>query len=202
MLRFTLINDKVVLDPNIILIQEFKNILDYYKAKKKPEAAFDMLLFVFYCCDLTEANFLRDTDHRLKKSQAARRVYNKDEKELNFSAEEQQLLDSAIDAYNFFNETALERATLAFDKKIDEIRSLMDEITPNSTSLEDADGQIIKYVSNAGDIEKFSKLLSDLAVYKLKSLETAKKIENTGRVRGNKGSSLIERGAFLKKVAE
>jgi len=56
--------------------------------------------------------------------------------------------------------------------------------------------EIDKYVSNAGDIDKFAKLLNDLATYKLRAMETAKKIENTGRVRGDKGSSIIERGSF------
>ena len=58
------------------------------------------------------------------------------------------------------------------------------------------DNNFISKLYNTTPAQK--KLLNEMATYKLKSMETAKKIENTGRVRGNKGSSLIERGAFRK----
>ena len=210
MLKFTLLNGKVVLDPTLVMIKEFTDILDYAKKKKDDDLGNRILLYVFYCCDLTDQNPLRDVDYRLKKSQALSRAFLGKQK--TFTAKENDLIDAAIDAYNFLNETSLERATLAYDRKIDEIRSLLEnvkpEIHPNHKvhmceycSEFNPDGinqisEIDKYVSNATDIEKFSKLLNDMATYKLKSMETAKKIENTGRVRGEKGSSLIERGSF------
>ena len=167
------------------------------------------MLYIFFCCDLTDNNPFKDVDHRMKTTQALVRAFPKEPK---FTKKEQDLIDAGMDAYNFFNETALERAGLAYDQKIDEIRSLMERLSPEVHAIPkihicefcaelNPDGvnyveEIEKYVSNAVDLEKFAKLLGDMATYKLKALETAKKIENTGRVRGNKGSSLIERGVF------
>lgn len=213
MLRFTILEGKLVIDPSILMIKEFTDILEYGQSKKDPKLANDMLLYVFFCCDLTGNNPMSDIDYRLKPGQAASRVFHKPDIE-HLSKKESALIDAAIDAYNFLNETSLERAGLAYDQKIDEIRSLLERLTPEvhasckfhacdfCTDI-NPDGinqvqEIEKYVSNAADLEKFAKLLGDMATYKLKAMETAKKIENTGRVRSGKGSSMIERGVFLR----
>jgi hypothetical protein len=210
-LKFTINNGKVVIDPTLLMIKEFTDIIDYAKSKSDEDLGNQLLLYVFSCCDLTDQNPIKDIDYRLKRDQAMSIAFKGKEKK--FLKKEEALLDSAIDAYNFYNETAIERATLAYDQKIDEIRSLMEETAPEvhliyKTHMCDScnpdDGinrveEVEKYVSNATDLEKFAKLLNEMATYKLKSMETAKKIENTGRVRGNKGSSMIERGTFLKK---
>jgi len=195
MLKFTTFENKVVIDPSVLLVEEFTNIIKHYKSK--TDASNHMLLYVFFCCDLTEQNMFRDIDHRLKESQALSRAYPGNKKK-EFNKKEKELVEAAMDAYNFFNETALERATLSYDQKIDEIRTLLDDTKPEVHPIIDEDGNIDKYVSNDKIIANLSKQLGDLAVYKLKALETAKKIENTGRVRGGKGSSLIERGGFRK----
>jgi len=196
MLRFTLLNGKVVLDPTLVMIEEFTNILQYAEKVKDTDLGNRMLLYVFYCCDLTESNPLRDVDYRLKEEQSKARAFI--DKSKKFNKKEKDLLDAAIDAYNFLNENALERATLSYDRKIDEIRSLLDATTPEVHAVLNENGDISNYVSNNTIIASFSKQLSDMAVFKLKAMETAKKIENTGRVRGDKGSSLIERGSFRK----
>lgn len=191
-LKFTILNNKVLVDPNITLLKEFADIIEYGKSKKDEKIAFDMLLYIYYCCDLTSDNPFKDVDYRLKEEQAYARIFGKKK----LLAKEKALIESGMDAYNFFNENALERAGLAYDKKIDEIRSLLDEVVPEVHPVMDESGEIDKYVSNDKIIASFSKQLNEMAVYKLKAMETAKKIENTGRVRGNKGSSLIERGGL------
>lgn len=200
MLRFTLLNSKVVLDPQLVMIEEFTDILSYAKSKKDEDLGNRMLVYVFYCCDLTEQNPLRDVDYRLKEEQALSRAFIVKNKK--FTKQERTLLDAALDAYNFLNENALERATLSYDRKIDEIRTLLDTTTPEIHSVTDQAGDVISYVSNNTIIASFAKQLSDMATFKLKAMETAKKIENTGRVRGDKGSSLIERGAFRRVKEE
>ena len=205
MLKFTVLNERVLLDPSLVMISEFTDIIDYGKKKKDKDLANQLLLYIFFCCDLTDANPMKDIDYRNKEPQARRRAFPNQKGEKSFTKLEQKLVDAAIDAYNFFNETALERATLSFDHKIDEIRSLLDKTAPeihavykpsfcNTCAAETQ--SIDKYVSNNTIISDFSKQLTDLSGYKLRSMETAKKIENTGRVRSGKGSSLIERGVF------
>ncbi len=195
MLKFTILNGKVIVDPSLLMVKELTDIIEYAKEKKNEDLGNRMLLYVFYCCDLTEQNPLRDIDHRMKEDQANVRAFKKQKK---FLVKEEKLIEAAMDAYNFMNETSLERAGLSYDKKIDEIRTLLDDIQPEVHEVFDDDGNIEKYVSNNAIIASFSKQLGDMAQFKLKAMETAKKIENTGRVRGDKGSSLIERGSFRK----
>jgi len=206
MLKFTVLNGRVVPDPSLLMITEFTNIINYGVKKKKEDLANRMLLYVFFCCDLTDANPLKDVDYRMKQEQANARAFKGGHK---FNVTEQNLIDAAVDAYNFFNETALERASLAYDKKIDEIRTLLEDMLPEAHAVytnclcencEETVNIIDKYVSNNKIIADFAKQVNDLSNYKLRTMETAKKIENTGRVRGDKGSSLIERGSFRDKA--
>ncbi len=211
MLKLTIQNGKVVVDPTLLMVKELTDIIEYGQSKKNEDLGNRMLLYVFYCCDLTDQNPLRDIDYRMKEDQANVRAFKKKK---TFLGKEEKLIGAAMDAYNFMNETSLERAGLSYDKKIDEIRTLLDNITPEvhatvethmCEACSDITGEpaadvteIIGYVSNDKIIANFSKQLNEMATYKLKAMETAKKIENTGRVRGDKGSSLIERGSFRK----
>jgi hypothetical protein len=196
MLKFQVYNNKVCIDPSIILLEEFSNILAYAKKKKDEDLGNRMLLYVFFCCDLTEDNFMRDIDYRLKPEQAMSRAFiNKITK---FDKEQSDLVDAAIDAYNFFNETSAERAVLAIDKKIDEARTIM----------ETTDIEIIRNVKESGEVSfasnetilfKLAENIGKLMTLKLSVSAAAKKMENSGRVRGGKGSSLLERGGLIQK---
>ena len=208
MLKFTVLNGKVVPDPTLLMRPEFQDILDYGEKKNKEELANKMLLYIFHCCDLTEANPISKVDYRMKEEQAMKMAFRKPHK---FTVKESALINAGIDAYNFCNESALERATLVYEAKIDEMSTLLDEMVPESHAVYEtcfcenctATVNVIeKYVSNDKIIANFMKQLSDAASYKLKAMETAKKIENTGRVRGDKGSSLIERGSFRDKAKD
>ena len=66
MLKFSVYNQKVCIDPSIVLLEEFSNIIDYGKKKKDEDLGNRMLIYVFFCCDLTESNFMRDLDYRQK----------------------------------------------------------------------------------------------------------------------------------------
>jgi hypothetical protein len=186
----------VVLDPNIILLEEFSNIIMYGKKKKDEELSNKMLLYIYYCCDLTEENTMRDLDFRIKEGQALSRALGSSKKKT-FNATEKKLIDAGLDAYNFFNETALERVAQSYDKKIDTLRTEFDNIKFVSHEVTDDDHQVIRIVSNEKIIANLGKQIVELADYKLRAMEAARKMENKGRVRGDKGSSAIERLAFL-----
>jgi len=198
MLKFQVYNNKVCIDPSIILLEEFSNILAYAKKKKDEDLGNRMLLYVFFCCDLTEDNFMRDIDYRLKPEQAMSRAFlNKITK---FDEEQSELIDAAIDAYNFFNETSAERAILAIDKKIDEARTVLEtqeiEIVRN---VNESNGTVT-FASNETILSKLAENIGKLMTLKLNVMNAAKKMENTGRVRGGKGSSLLERGGLIQKI--
>ena len=196
MITFTLLNGKLVIDPIIIMIQEFTDILEYGESKNNKDLGFRMLLYIFYCCDLTNNNPMKDVDHREKPRQAMVRALGPLKKN-SFTKAEQKLIDSGLDAYNYFNEDALERSALVQQKKINEISDLLDKTEPFIQVVHDIDtGEMDKVVTNQSAIAGFVKQLDLLAIGMLKAKETAKKVENVGRVRGSKGSSMIERGVF------
>ncbi len=196
MIRFTILDGKVIIDPTLKMIREFQVILDYGKKKKDPELSNLMLMFVFWCCDLTALNPFRDVRVDRKVDDATKRIFL-GTKRKKFTKVEADMIDAAMDAYNYFNEDALERSALVQQKKIDQINELLDKTKPEVHPVFDEDGAIEKYVSNSAIISQLRKELKEMALGMLAAKETAKKIENTGRVRGNKKSSLIERGLFV-----
>jgi hypothetical protein len=105
-----------------------------------------------------------------------------------------------MDAYNFFNETSAERAVIAIDKKIDEARTTLESTDVEIVRNTNASTGAITFTSNETILGNLAKQIGELMTLKLNIANTAKKIENTGRVRGNKGSSLIERGNLVRKA--
>lgn len=197
MLKFTVHNSKVCIDPNIILIEEFNNILAYGEKKKSEDLGNRMLIYVYYCCDLSEDNIMRDLDYRMKPEQAMVRAFSG--KKDKFTEQEQKLIDAAIDAYNFFNETSAERAVLAIDKKIDEARTKLEEEEIEIIRNVNESTGVVSFASNETILSKLAENIGKLMTLKISVMNAAKKMENSGRVRGNKGSSLIERGSLVRR---
>jgi len=195
MLKFTIAGGKVLLDPNLVLFQEFSDILSYGEKQKDKDLANRMLLYIYWCCDLSQENPMSGLDHRLKEGQALSRALGKHKKS-SFNKKETALIDAGMDAYNFFNETALERVGLSYDKKIDELRTQFDGLKLEIHEIHDENGGVKGFASNDKIIENVGKQIVEMANNKLKAMEAARKIENKGRVRGDKGSSMIERGVF------
>jgi len=195
MLKFTIANEQVVLDPNIKIIEEFDNILKYGEKMKDKDLANRMLIYVFYCCDLTEDNPMRDIDYRMKEEQAMIRAFRNKKKK--FTKVEQPLIDAAIAAYNFFNETSAERAILAIDKQIDDARVELEEFKFESVRNVNANTGEVKFASNEGIRLNLAKQIGEMMTLKIQVTNAAKKLETAGRVRGGKGSSLIERSSSL-----
>ena len=195
MISFTLLKGKLVIDPQMVMIKEFTDILEYGE-KKKGELGKRLLLYVFYCCDLTNNNPMKDVDYREKERQAMVRSLGPIKK-TSLNNKEEKLVGAAMDAYNYFNEDALERSAITQQKKIDEVSALLDSTKPFIEKVYEEDGQTLdKVVTNQAAIAGFIKQLEMLATGMLRAKETAKKVENVGRVKGNKGSSIIERGTF------
>jgi hypothetical protein len=200
MLKFTVNNDNVCIDPNIKIIQEFNNILKHGKSIEDEDHALRMLLYVFYCCDLTEDNVMRDLDFRMKEEQSMVRAFRN--KKTEFTKRERELIEAAIDAYNFFNETSAERAILSIDAKIDEARSELDDFKIERVRNVNEGTGVVTFASNISEMGTLTKQIGEMMTLKVSITNAAKKLENSGRVRGGKGSSLIERGNLVRKNEE
>ena len=200
MLKFTVQNEAVALDPNIIIQPEFASILEYGKKVKNENLALRMLLYVFYCCDLTEDNPMRDIDFRMKEKQSMIRAFRNKKKK--FTKVEEPLISAAIDCYNFLNETSAERAILAIDKKIDEARSKLEEMEVEVVRNVNVNTNQVTFASNENIMGNLAKQIGEMMSLKLQIANAAKKLETSGRVRGGKGSSLIERSSILARRSE
>lgn len=200
MLKFTLSGETVLVDKATVIIDEFAQILKYGRKIKKPDFGNKMLLYIYFCCDMSEENFMKDLDYRQKPSQAKLRCFK--DKDYKFNKEEQELIDKGIDAYNYFNETASDRAELTLDKKIDEARTKLEETEIEIVRNVNPTTSVITFASNENIISNIAKQIDDLMNLKLKIRQTGTKISNTGRVRADKGSTLIERGSFRNIVED
>jgi hypothetical protein len=197
MLKFTVHNHKVCVDSSIVLLEEFSNIVAYGKKKKDEDLGNRMLIYIFFCCDLTDENFMRDIDFRQKPEQALMRAFAG--KKSKFTDEEQDLIDAGIAAYNFFNETSAERAVLAIDKKIDEARTVLETTDIEIVRNQNETNGTVTFASNETILSKLAENIGKLMTLKISVMNAAKKMENTGRVRGGKGSSLLERGGLIQR---
>ena len=189
MLKFTISRGKVVLDKSVILVKEFTDILAKYPGDK----GMNMLLHIFYCCELSDDNMYKNVNFLLKEKSSQARIFGK--KHI-FTEEEAMYIHNGFNAYNFFNETAVERGGNTFDDKIDEISSLLAKTKPVIHTVLDAEGNIDKFVANDKILDSFAAQINKYAGYKLASIKTATQIQGAGRIRGNKSSSAIEAGLF------
>ena len=96
MLKFTIFQGKVLPDPNIEMLEEFRAIIEYGKNKGDEDLANRMLLYVYWCCDLTPDNPMRDIDYRLKEEQALSRSLGKHKKKT-YNKTEMSLIEAAMD---------------------------------------------------------------------------------------------------------
>jgi len=200
MVKFTLKDSKVVIDPNIVLIEEFNNIVAYGKKNKQEDLSMRMLLYVFYCCDLSSDNPMRDLDYRQKPEQAFNTAFRAIKKD-KLSKVEEELVNAAMEAYNMYNENAPERALLVIDEKIDQLRTTLEDATPVIERNVNAASGAVTFVSNEKILGNMVKQIDEFMKMKISIQESAKKLENTGRVRANKKSSALERGNLLKNAA-
>ena len=199
MLKFTVLDGKVVVDPNITLFEEFQNIFKYTGNKvNSADLANRMLLYVFYCCDLTEDNPMQNVDFRMKEEEAFKRAFQGTGKK-RFTKKEEELVWSAMEAYNFFNETSAERAILAIDKKIDEARTKLEEEEVEIIRNVNENTGVVSFASNENILGSIAKQIGELMTLKIQITNAAKKMENSGRVRGGKGSSIAERGSLVRR---
>ena len=61
MLKFTILNGKVIVDTTILMRQEFVDILEYGSKGDKKDRANKLLLYVFYCSIQMKKQLQKDT---------------------------------------------------------------------------------------------------------------------------------------------
>ena len=190
MIRFTIYEDSVILDPYMLLVPEITAITDYGKEIDNPDRALEMLKFVFLCSELSDMNPINKTSHkdRPKEAKSMCRGIQK------VTKVESELLSKCIDAYVRYNEDSPDRSREEIENKIDELRELLGRTKPEMNPVHDLDGQILKYATNYDKIDGISKTIKNLMEILEAITNTARRLQNTGKVKGDRATSMLESG--------
>jgi hypothetical protein len=189
MIRFTIVNGKLVLDPNIVL---FKELQDLYKVPDGQK----YLQVIYYTHSTESDNPFKDLDVRVLEENILRAVFNKSTwKELKVPKDTEEKFKIATDFFIKYNSTPEIRMLKSIDRKIDEIATMLDDNIPT----------IEESVTNSGETKFNSNLPIMLNAFaKLETIMKSKgllqnaiaKIEGAGRNKGNTSTSFRERGTL------
>lgn len=192
MIRFTIVNGKLVLDPNIVLFPVLQTL---YDEKDGPK----FLQVIYYTHSTESDNPFKDLDSRVMEENILRTVFNKSTwKELGVDKELQKKFDEASDFFIEYNSTPETRLLKSINRKLDEISSMLDDNVPTIEESVTNSGET-KFNSNLTImLNAFSKIET---IMKSKSLlqSAIAKTEGIGRTKGNTSTSFRERGVLNPK---
>lgn len=175
--------------PQIYLFEDFMNIVKNDKSTTKKKSN-KMFLYIFFMCDLTEENPMRDVMESRHREAMFKAFGNTTKIKLN--EKDLSLLKKGVDCYIRYNETSEERALHVFDRKAGELRAAIDTMVPE-TAENEYDG-VTSFVSNSKII---SNGLSELAMIHKKRDVIVASIRREAlmtRVRGQMKLSPLSKG--------
>jgi len=185
------------IDINVLMIEEFKAIVNYDKKDRNRKRAKQLLLYVFIREELTNANPFNTMEYTERIKQAEHVAFGKNSEESKLSKKEIELVENAIHAYVKYSSTSEERLLFEIDIQIDEQNALL-KTTKSTIIVKDEKTGETKEVTDAKYSDKLKKILDNVE----KLIERKKKIRNIvkgtveGRMRADKESSLLELGTF------
>ena len=193
MIKFDIRKERLIIDPTFLMFDEFTNIWKWDKTQLKANAT-KLLRFVFHLCDLSDDNPLRDIEYSKKEVECKFRVFgNRDHL---FSDDELSLLHPAIDCYTQQNTTSEERMMEVFNKKIDQIKDVLEDAEPEFIKNINANTGEIKFTSNLDIITKALKEIDNILEAKNKIKAKVMRESSGSKVRGNLKRSALSKGAF------
>lgn len=191
MLKFTLVNNKIALDPNIVLLEDLHNL---YKEKRGEK----LLQVIYFMYSRDTENPFRDLDQITIAENVISSVFKKKSlTELNLTAREAKLFSKAEKIFIKHNITSEARLEKAIDKKLDEISTMLNDTTPTIEESVTKSGEV-KFNTNLTIIlNLFTKIET---IMKSKSVLQAaiRKQEGTGRIKGGGTTSFREMGMLTK----
>lgn len=192
MIKFTFRKEKLIHTPQVFLFKDFTNILDNDKSQSRLKSN-RMFLYVFYMCDLTGDNPVRD-DGDSKPANALFRAFGNHDK-IKLTQVDKALLVKAMDTYIKYNETAEERLLTTFDLKSVAIRETLNEKTPEACE-NDIDG-VVTFVSNSKIITSALTDLNDIKTKRELIVSSIRREALSSKVRGSRKLSPLSKGDIL-----
>lgn len=145
MIDYTIKDGKLAIDPATLTVQAFNAIWEFDTSRTKSKAS-NILTYVFTLCDERERNPFKDVEHHRKEAACKKNAFgNPDHK---FNPEEQQLVDDAIQWFEFLNSSSIQRLSRGIDRTIDNMAKFLEdhEIT-NMTQYKAASDELKKVES-------------------------------------------------------
>jgi lipopolysaccharide biosynthesis glycosyltransferase len=187
MIKFTIVKDRVVLDPNIVLLRDLKALYDYPDGDK-------YLKVIYYMHSTDVENPFRDLDARVVEENVLMVVFKKKTwEDLKMSDELVALYKKAEDVFLFYNTTSETRMLKALNRKMDEIAAMLDTTAPAIEEFTTDKGEI-KFNSNLPIILNAFTKLETLMKSKTLLAESIVKAEGVSKVRGGGVSSFRDKG--------
>ena len=183
--------ERVITDEIFFLFKPLVDVLKWDRSNNKAKAN-QMLYFIFFLCDLTEENPLKEIPAERKEEEAKFRGYNNKEKE--FTENELSVLEPAIACYVRYNTTAEERILKAFDDKSEQIRGILEDTIPE-TSVNEKDG-VVSFTSNSSILTKGLKELEGIKKIKMSVIAAVRREAMTQAIRGKTVLSPLSKGAI------
>ena len=206
-LKFKVVDYKLEIDENVLLIPEFVKILKADKNRNKKRAK-QLLTYIYLREDLGAANPLSSMSYDDRKKRTLTILFTGSNPK--FTKIEQEMLDIASKAYVEYSATPEERLLFNLNEDIDEQNKMM---TMNKQILkrnvegldETADSYTTKVIDYNKDYSEVLKgILENLDKLQKRKKQTVDMIKGNvgGNIRGNKGLSLSEQGNFLGMESE
>lgn len=193
MISFTIVKDKIVLDPNIVL---FKELSALYKHKPRGEK---LLRVIYYLHSRDKENPFRDLDQSIVLENVLQVVFNVGSwDELKLTETEKKLYRDAENIFIQYNLTAEARLEKAIDKKMDEITKMLNETKPAIEESVTKSGEV-KFTTNLNIILNLFTKIETIMKSKNVLRNAILKQEGEGKVRGGGTTSFREMGTLAKK---
>jgi hypothetical protein len=124
MIEYNIVNGKLMIDPTTLTVQAFNAIWNYDTTRNKSKAS-NLLTYVFTLCDERDRNPFRDIPYDKKEAACKKNAFGN--VGYKFSQEEEKLVGSAIEWFEFLNRNSIQRLSISMDKKIDQLAKFLDD---------------------------------------------------------------------------
>ena len=190
-LRLNIVNDKVIITPSMKVIPDLDKVITMSNKNKSNQ----YLMYIYFSASLEEDNPYRDLEESVRQRESLYRAFGTTKK-TELTEEEAKLIVPAREAFIKHTETADERIVFSYNKKLDELKILLDENVPIIERWENASTGQITFVTNSDILTKIMTGI-DTIIEKREKIKASLLHQYTlGRVKGNYQSSLIEKGNF------
>ena len=190
-LRLDIVNDKVVITPSMKVIPEIDAIINLPDKKKVNQ----YLMYIYFTSSLEEENPYRDLEAKAREKESIYRAFNNHKKE-ELTPEEKKIILPAKEAFIKHTETADERIVFSYNRKLDELKELLDSNTPVIERFDNPATGEVKFSTNSDIITKIMGSIDSLIEKREKIKASLLNQSTSGRVKGGYSSSLIEKGNF------